>query len=114
MAARGYTGVLPADMVDEYLTFDQGSLLKLEKKMNAASADGYKLIGKVRSYIRQETGTHYAETRFWAVMTKRVDPALLAGAVESDKVTVDDDVVVGPNGEVGMSDAEEFQARMRQ
>ena len=73
--------VLPADMVDEYLTFDCKTLSKIEKRMNKASADGYKLSKGIKRYETPETGQHYPSTRFWAVMTKRVDPELLAAAV---------------------------------
>lgn len=72
-----YIPPLPADMVDEYLTFNCKTLRKLERKLNAASADGYKIMGTIRSYEDPE----YDYQRFWAVMTKRVDPKLLAVAV---------------------------------
>ena len=88
MAARGRTrpvrarrrSVLPADMVDEYLTFDCKTLSKIEKRMNRASADGYKLVKGIKRYQTPETGKYYSTVRFWAVMTKRVDPQLLAAA----------------------------------
>ena len=86
--------VLPADMVDEYLTFDCKTLSKIEKRMNAASADGYVIQSKIKRYETPETGQHYPATRFWAVMTKRVDPNMLTMALV-DSELLDKPVAMG-------------------
>ena len=104
-----YIPPLPADLVDEYLTFDCSTLSKLEKKMNAASADGYKLLKGIKQYEKPENDKYHARTRFWAVMTKRVDPTLLAGAVKNDG-----EVVEELSQTTEPTDGELFQERMRQ
>ena len=81
--------VLPADMVDEYLTFDCKTLSKIEKRMNAASADGYVIQSKIKRYETPETGQHYPITRFWAVMTKRVNPDNLVMALVDSELLDD-------------------------
>ena len=86
--------VLPADMVDEYLTFDCKTLSKLEKRMNAASCDGYLIQGTIKQYNKPETETYYPMTRFWAVMTKRVNPDNLVMALV-DSELLDKPVAIG-------------------
>ena len=80
---------LPGDMVDEYLTIECKTLRKIEKRINAASCDGYKVSQGIKRYATPETGKYYASTRFWAVMTKKVDPDMLTMALVDSELLDD-------------------------